>query len=52
MRLEELKMFEENKYTDIGMNELIVYTANKLCENSRSITREELILGAFKLFIY
>tara|TARA_S200000501_G_scaffold333072_1_gene336224 strand:+ start:125 stop:784 length:660 start_codon:yes stop_codon:yes gene_type:complete len=50
MRLEELKMFEENKYTDIGMNELIVYTANKLCENSRSITREELVLGAFKLF--
>jgi hypothetical protein len=50
MRLEELKMFEENKYIDVGMNELIVFTANKLCEETRSITREELVLGAFKMF--
>ncbi len=50
MRLEDLKMFEENKYIDVGMNELIVYTAHKLCEQNRSITREELVLGAFKMF--
>lgn len=50
MRLEDLKMFEENKYIDVGMNELIVYTAHKLSEQNRSITREELVLGAFKMF--
>ena len=50
MRLEDLKMFEENKYIDVGMNELIVYTVNKLSEQNRSITREELVLGAFKMF--
>jgi len=50
MRLEELQMLTENKYSDIGMNELIVYTAYKLCDDNRSITREELVLGAFKLF--
>lgn len=43
-------MLTENKYSDIGMNELIVYTAYKLCDDNRSITREELVLGAFKLF--
>lgn len=43
-------MFEESKYSDIGMNELIVYTTFKLSKEKGTITREELVLGAFKLF--
>ena len=50
MKVNELKMFEESKYSDIGMNELIVYTTFKLSKEKGTITREELVLGAFKLF--
>ena len=50
MKIDKLKMFEENKYSEIGMNELIVYTTFKLSEEKSTITREELVLGAFKLF--
>ena len=50
MKIDKLTMFEENKYSEIGMNELVVYTLFRLSEESRTITREELVLGAFKLF--
>lgn len=50
MKIDKLTMFEENKYSEIGMNELIVYTLFRLSEEKRTITREELVLGAFKLF--
>ena len=50
MKINELIMFEENKYSEIGMNELIVYTTFKLSKEKGTITREELVLGAFKLF--
>tara|TARA_B100001964_G_scaffold233959_1_gene291930 strand:+ start:220 stop:882 length:663 start_codon:yes stop_codon:yes gene_type:complete len=50
LKLAELKMFEENKYSNIGMNELIVYTVHILSENNHIVTREELVLGAFKMF--
>jgi len=49
-KLDDLNMFEENKYSDIGMNELIVYTTHILSENNQPITREEIVLGAFKMF--
>ena len=48
MKVNELKMFEESKYSDIGMNELIVYTTFKLSKEKGTITREEVVLGAFK----
>ena len=50
LKLAELKMFEERKYSEIGMNELIVYTVSLLSENNHTVTREELVLGAFKMF--
>ena len=50
LKLAELKMFEERKYSEIGMNELIVYTVSLLSENNHIVTREELVLGAFKMF--
>lgn len=50
LKLAELKMFEERKYSEIGMNELIVYTVSLLSENNHMVTREELVLGAFKMF--